>query len=333
MNRESDQPADTTDGDRRGLSTRTAFVRIVALVGFVGYLLILVLANLFYGFTGTLERLLFMSVGHLLLAPLAFIASMRLGVLVTIALLVAALVLVLDIAQLIVRAFRAEQTLEYVVLIAANVVLAAISALYIAALGRLRQADNELNNVVTDSDPKEKRAAMIRQESNALRTIAVFDLIAVAVLTVTLLVFGSFSISPQAWTLFYLGHLVVAGLALFGAPRGGIWVPIFLFVVLVQTALDLLQLTLRLLNQPGAALDIFSLDNIISTTLLAISAIYLIVDVAYITTCFGLIAANNTSVDNTTETTESQTFSKASPAAPSSSVRQRTAASIKQQRH
>lgn len=294
-------------GDRRGLSNRTAFVRIAALVGLVLYLLALVLANLFYGFSGTLERLLLFSIGHLLLSPLAFIASMRLGPLITIAMVVAGLVLALDIAQLVVRAFRAEQTIEYLVLLAANLVLAGVSVLYLVALARLRQWDRELNNATTDSDTKEKRAAMIRQESNALRVIAVFDLIGVVVITLTLAVFGSFSTSLQAYTLFYLGHLIVAGLALFGAPAGGFWLPVFMFAALAQTALDLVQIILRVLAQPGVALTIVSLANIISTVLLIISAVYIIIDIAYITTGFGLIAAGNMSVDQSADLGESQT--------------------------
>lgn len=293
--------SDSAVGDRRGLSTRTALVRVAALVGFTLYVLALVLANLFYGFDGTLERLLLLSIGHLLLAPLAFIASMRLGPLIAITMVVAGLVLALDVTQLIIRAFRAESSIEYIALLAVNIVLAGVSVLYLIGLARLRQWDRELNNTVTDSDTKEKRAAMIRQESNALRAIAVFDLIAVIVVTITLAVFGSFSTTLQAYALFYLGHLLVLGLALFGAPVGGFWLPAFMLVALIQTALDLLQLVLRLLAQPGDALVVVSLENIISTVLLVISAMYIIIDIAYLTSGFGLIAAGNVSVELDTE--------------------------------
>lgn len=297
-------------GDRRGLSNRTALVRIVAVIGFVLFLLAIILANLFYGFDGTLERLLVVSIGHLLLAPLAFIASLRLGMLVTVALIVAVLVLAADTVQLVIRAFYAELSVEYIVLLAANIGLTAVSLLHIVALARLRQADRELNNGMVDADTKDKRAAMVRQESNALRVIAIFDAVALVMVLLTLAVLGDFSISAHSWTLFYLGHVVVIGLALVGAPNGGLWVIVFLFVLLLQTAFDLLQFTLRLLDRPDLTIEVLSLTNIVTTTLLIIAAAYIIIDVSYIASALGLISAFNTRVDNRAEIAESQTIDK-----------------------
>ena len=253
----------------------------------------------------TLQRLLLISIGHLLLAPLAFIASLRLGPLITFAIGLAVIVALADIVQLIWRATLATLSVEYFVLLAFNLVLLGVSVLQLIALSRLRQADAEVNNVVADSDGKEKRAAMVRQESNALRAIAVFDFIAVVVILVTIGIFGSFSTTLQLYTLFYLGHLLLVPLALFAAPAGGLWVPIFMLVALVQMALDLLALTLRLLAEPGAALLVVNLENIISTVLLAIAAFYIIIDVAYVTTGFGLSAAMAITVDRAAEQAES----------------------------
>lgn len=297
---------DSTVGDRRGLTNRTAFVRIVAMIGFVLFLLVVIVANLFYGFTGTLERLLLLSIGHLLLAPLAFFATLRLGMLVTGALILASVQLLLDTIQLVIRAFRAELTVEFVVLLAANIALAAVSLLYILALVRLRQADYELNNGIVDGDKQEKRAAMIRQESNALRVIAIFDVFLLLAVLLFLLVLGDFSVAMHMWSLLYLGHFVVLGFALFGAPNGYTWLIIFVFFVLVQTAADLLQFTLRLLDRPDLTLEVLSFANIVTTTLLIIAAAYIVIDIAYLVSAFGLVSAIDMNIDARLERTESQ---------------------------
>jgi hypothetical protein len=283
-------------GDRRGLSDRTALVRIAAVFGIVLFLLAIILANLFYGFDGTLQRLLVLSIGHLLLTPLAFIASLRLGFLLTIAAGVAALVLLLDTVQLAIRVFDADLTIEYIVLLAANIGLASISLLQVIALANLRKADRELNDGVVDGDSTEKRAAMVRQESNALRAIAVFAVTAVVIVLLTLAVLGDFTISAHGWALFYLGHVLVAGVALLGAPNGGLWVLVFLGLALLQTALDLLQFTLRLLDRPDVVIEVLSLTNIVTTTLLIITVAFIIIDVSYITSGLGLLDALNTSI-------------------------------------
>jgi hypothetical protein len=304
-------------GDRRGLSDRTALVRIAAVFGIALFLLAVILANLFYGFDGTLQRLLVLSIGHLLLAPLAFIASLRLGVLLTIAVGVAALVLLLDTLQLVIRAFYTSLTIEYVVLLAANVGLAAMSLVQSIALANLRKADRELNDGVVDGDSSEKRAAMVRQESNALRAIAVFAVVALVIVLLTLAVLGDFTVSAHSWTLFYLGHVLVAGVALLGAPNGGIWVLVFLGLALLQTALDLLQFTLRLLDRPDLVIEVLSLTNIVTTTLLIITVAFIIIDVSYITSGLGLLNALNTSIvadiEDVKQTTKTDAKARAAP--------------------
>lgn len=292
-------------GDRRGLTNRTAFVRWIAMAGFVLFLLAVILADLFFGFDGTLERLLLMSIAHLLLAPLAFIATLRLGLLVSIALALAAVQMVLDLVQLLIRGFLAEFTFEYVALLVANIALAAVSLLYLVSLYRLRQADRELNDGIVDANTKEKRSAMIKQETNALRAIAIFDIVALVAALLALWVLVDFSAAMHAWALALLGHIVIIGLALLGVPNGDLWVLVFLLVVLIQTALDLLQFTLRLLARPDITSEVLSWDNIITVVLLVIMAAYIVIDVAYITTTFGLISALNTPIDRS-EAVESQ---------------------------
>lgn len=307
-------------GDRRGLSDRTSLVRIAAVFGIVLFLLAIILANLFYGFDGTLQRLLVLSIGHLLLTPLAFIASLRLGVLLTIGFGVAGLVLLLDTLQLVIRAFYATLTIEYVVLLAANMALAGVSSLQTIAIAKLRKADRELNDgVAGGGDSAGKRAAMVSQESNALRAIAVFAIVALVVVLLALAMLGDFNVSAHYWTLLLLGHVLVAGVAALGAPSGGLWVLVLLGLAALQTALDLLQFTLRLLDRPDIVLEVLSLSNIVTTTLLIISVVFIIIDVAYITSGFGLLSALNTDVVAETEDnqpTKTDTKARATPSGP-----------------
>lgn len=307
--------------DRRGLTTRTTFVRIVAGVGFGVFLLAVILANLFYGFSGTLELLLIMSIGHLLLSPLAILASLRLGYLLTWALGFAGLQLMLDVTQIIIRALRRAQTVEFFALLAVNVVLAAISLLYLVSLGRLRQADRELNNGIVDADAKAKRAAMVRQESNTLTAIPVFDLLLLFIVLIGALFMADLSLPAHRWLLFHLAHLAPIALGLLGLPgRGSGWTLVFLGVVLAVTALDLLAFTLRLLDRPDAVIEVFLLANIVTVVLLVVSAFYLFIDAIYIVVALGLYAALQMPIATTSETIESQAHTAVSPSKAATTV-------------
>lgn len=290
--------------DRRGLSTRTSQVRLTALIALSLVIIVFALVNFFIGFSSTQAKLLFISLGHLLLAPVAFIGAMRLGPLLAIAYYIAILVTLADGIELIIRSIDGELTFEFIALFAVNIVFLVLDVIYLIGLSSLRKLDDELNNESTaDIDVRAKKAALISQESNALRSIAVVDIIALVLVFLTVLIFVGFSLSTEVqWTFFYLAHVVVVILALTVAPLpSDAGIIAFTAVVVIATVLDFVQLILRLLNTPSMTLMTVSVANIASTVLLFINIVYILLDVAYLVSAFSLIDAKSIVVDKQVE--------------------------------
>lgn len=278
--------------DRRELEHETSAVRILALLGFSLILLTLFLVSFFFGFDELSEQLFFLSAPHILLAPLATYAALRLGIFTWLALGFAAIVLVLDIVQWFLRAFFLPFTLLEFIYIIVNTVFIALDLLYLISIWRINDTDSAQNNAIVDADETETRIAMREQEANTLRLTALFGFIAAAFMLTFVLIFLGFITPTRALALFSVGHLILAPYAAFLAVIGDIWMGVMLLASIGQLILDSIQLILRFSLLSGAAITTLSVDSVFGVALILVNIGLLFVDLMYVLSSIGFLAAS-----------------------------------------
>lgn len=278
--------------DRRELEHETSAVRILALIAFSLILLTLFIVSFFFGFDDLSEQLFFLSALHIVLAPLATYAALRLGIFTWLALGGALLLFILDVAQWFLRAFFLPFTLLEFIFIIVNTVFIALDVLYLITIWRINDTDESQNNAIVDSDDFETRAAMKEQEANTLRLTALFGFIAVAFMLVFTLIFLGFGTTTRALTLFSVGHLILAPYAAFIAVIGDIWIAVMLLAGIGQLVLDSIQLVLRFSTLSGALITTLSVDSVFGVTFILINIGLLFVDLMYILASVGYLAAS-----------------------------------------
>src|SRR5690606_28569344 len=133
-------------GDRRNLEQETTGVRLIAAIAFSLIIFVLFVVAIFFGFSSTIARLFLLGLGHLVLAPVACYASLRLGFALILSLVLAVVVLILDLVQSMIRVFGLP--LSFLGFIALRFVVAFvfIDIVYVAFLYRLRTTALAQNN-------------------------------------------------------------------------------------------------------------------------------------------------------------------------------------------
>lgn len=278
--------------DRRELEHETQAVRVLALIAFSLILLTLFLVSFFFGFDDLSEQLFFLSAPHIVLAPLAAYAALRLGIFTWLALGGAALVFLLDVIQWFLRAFLLPFTLLEFIFIVVNTVFIVIDILYLITIYRINDTDEAQNNAVVDRDEVETRMAMKEQEANTLRLTALFGFIAVVFLLSFTLIFLGFATPTRMLTLFSAGHLILAPYAAFIAVIGDIWMAVMLLAGIGQLVLDGIQLVLRFSSLTGTLITTLSVDSVFGVVFVLINVSLLLVDLMYILSSVGYLAAS-----------------------------------------
>jgi len=293
------ESADAGDPDllgivsRRDLERETTGLRIVATIGFSFAVATVFVLFAFLGNDRGTETLLLLSAGHLLIAPIAGYASVRFGIALTTALVLAATQTVLDLVQLIIRVTQVGSgDFDSFFFILFVLFFLVIDALYLIAVWRLRATIAALNqraNALRDetADPAAEREVvrrrLLQQESNAIRLTALFGLVGAAVLLLPIAVFVSFGDPIVGLTLFHASHILIALYAISYGVRGGWYTALLLLLAAGQLVLDLLALLLRI-TMTDFDIAFVSLGSILALTFSLIAIAFLLIDAMYITT-------------------------------------------------
>lgn len=285
-------------GDRRGTESAAANVRLVGFVLFSIVAIIHLVLFLFLDYSTTTRMLWLLSLPQFLLVPLAFYAVLRLGWLLSLALVFAASQSVIELVQLGARVSVFDSSIEHIVFVALGVIVTIATIALTVLVWGARTTDRALNNATTDDDLGEKAQAVISQESNTLRLAALFGFFGATAIILILLLFGDLSQLETWLTFLSAGHIVLAPLVAFVGTMSPSAALIIGLLAFVQLALDLAQLVIRVINFDTAVLLTFSIDGLRAGILLLINFAFLLVDVTYLMSAIGLYTAYNVEFRN-----------------------------------
>lgn len=275
--------------DRRRLEYECSAVRLLAIIDFSLILIVLAFVAFFFGFDAGIEQLFLLSTPHILLAPLAGYAALRLGLAVVAALGVLGVVFLLDVAQWFIRVFAFPLTLLSFVFLVVNTAFIVIDILYAFALWRLRVTDKAQNSDTMDSDRTERNRAVIRQEANTVRLTALFGLVTIIFVALVVLVFFSLVGRETFLFAFSVLHIIVAPYGLVLATRGKVWMLILLVAAVILLVLDGAQLVLRFLDIRQGQLVTLTLGSLFAVFFILINIGLLLIDLMYIIGSAGYI--------------------------------------------
>lgn len=321
---------------RETFADEMMFIRIIAVIAF-SIIALLAFAFVFIiGFNSLVTQLFALSFGHFILTPIALYATLRFGIAVNVALGLAALQLIADFIQFILRVILVNFTALSLVLLLLNIVFLVLDVLYVAYLYRLRVASNRLAASVTVfaadvgalnvADALEKStnvtlnlsvlrsllstpvaaefsdaqlAALLAQENNTLRVAALFSIVAGLLLVAFVLIFLSFTNRTTLYGLFQVGHILLGAYTLLAAGRrASAWYVFIVLLALLQTALDVTSLVLRAVDD--------SVDNDVTTVALGpivnlfffiITFAFLLADGVYIVSAIGVLSLPRRALD------------------------------------
>lgn len=276
-------------GDRRNLERQTSLVRIVAFVDFSYTLLVLFIISFFFGFTSMDTTLFLLDISHFLVAGAAGYGGIRLGYILYVAGALAALALILDFVQLLMRVFGMPLTLQEFIFIVAVALFIVLDVLELFGLVRLLTADRQQNQLLQEHD---RRSAILNQEANTVRLTGVFDIVASLFLFLFILVFVGFNSTPTALTLWGIGHIPVALYAIFVAAHGGYWMIAMLLLGFLLLILDIIEIVERFTSLPTNLLGTFSLSSLFSLLLIFINICFILISLMYIIASFGWLYAS-----------------------------------------
>lgn len=298
--------------DRRKLEHETSGVRILVLVTFSVSILLLGLTAILFGFDDLNTQLILFAILHIVMAPLAAYAALRMGIITQAALSLSIVVTLADIVQLIVRIVVVDLTpLSFIAfLFTIGYVLA--DFILVAFLYRLWVTDSAQNNTQVDSDLALLREAILRQESNTLRLAALFGGVTASITLVFALLFSGIGNENVVLFISSITHIILAPLAAFIAPISFATAAFFVILTILQTGLDILQIILRLVELSNDPLTSITLDNIFAITFILLAVALLLIDTIYFTAGLGymyaLVGMPATYVQPSTTTTTSKTL-------------------------
>jgi hypothetical protein len=289
-------------GSRGELERETTGVRIVAIVAFSVAIVTLFFA---FGFLGVTSRLFLLTIGHLIIAPVAGYASVRFGLAILVALGLVVIQTLLDVGQLLIRVFTFSLfdffALFYIVVM---LVFVALDIVYLITLWRLYTTIRAINrraakNIDETADPAEAleraREHLLQQESNTIRVAALFGLVGAAFLLLPMALLFVFSATVTRLALLTFLHVPVAIYALMFSTRHTILALILLGLAALLLVADVFVILARL-SSPEFGFAVFAIGTIVNLVLLMIGVLFVLVDVVYMIASVGLVYARN--VDN-----------------------------------
>lgn len=275
-------------GDRTNLSREAGAVRLIAIVAFSLIVITLVVLLFFFnGFSTPSQQLFFLSVGHLIVAPVAGYAALRLGWAILAALILAIVQTVLDSVELAVRIFGLPFTLLEFIFIVLTAAFVVLDVLYLGSLWRLYSTDRAQNR--PEEDPLLRSLAILRQEKNTARVAGLFGLVASVILFSLLFVFLSFDDSIAALTLYSIGHLILGPYAILIAPLGTFAMAGLFALAIVQIILDTIEFILRATSFESSIFSVLTLASVFTVMLIMVNFCFILVDVMYLLSSFGYI--------------------------------------------
>jgi hypothetical protein len=275
-------------GDRRELGRETGTLRLLALIDFSLILFVLLLVATFSGFSALRTKLFFLSAPHLVLAPLAGLASLRLGALVYIGIVLSAICLMLDSVQWWLRLLLLDFDFGELISIIVVTVFIIIDGLYILMQYRVRVTDEAQNIDIAETD---KREAILKQEANTLRVSGIFGFIVSA----AMLFFCAISLFRSRVALqaiFSVGHLLAAPYAVFLSSRGIVWMWVMLAISILLAGLDVTEIVLRIIDIRSGVLTTLTLTSLFTITLLLINFSLFVIDLMYFLSSSGWLYAH-----------------------------------------
>lgn len=286
-------------GSRAELERETTGVRIIAIVGFSVAIVCLFFA---LGLLGATSRLFLLTLGHLIIAPVAAYASLRLGFAILLAIGLVVLQTLLDVGQLILRTVTFQLpdflSLFYIVIL---VVFLFIDIAYLITLWRLRTTIKALDartakRIDEKSDPvaqfEKARDQLLQQESNTIRVTALFGLVGAAFLILPMALLFAFQVPLTQLALLTLLHIPVAIYALMFSTRHTVLTLILTLLAAGLLVVDFFVVIARLTSDEFD-FSIAALGSIVNIILLMIAVLFVLVDVVYIIGTIGLVYAHN----------------------------------------
>ena len=269
-----------------GLEEETFVVRVLGAVDFSATALLLVVISATVGFGGLDGGLFLIDILEFVLSAVALYATLRLGPLLLAAIVLALLTLVANVGQWLARVILLPFTLLELVFLLIVTGFIIIDILFLVFLWQLYRADtiNQSEEVGISV-----RELVLSQESNRIRMTAIFGLVGVGLLLVSVALLLGFTGTAARLCLFSIGHIpvaIIAGLFAAHAPWTMVAVMVLGFILLI---LDLIELVFRVREINMAFLSVLTVESIAAVVLIFINAALLLVGAMYTVTAFSYI--------------------------------------------